>query len=735
MRALSVVLKVSAGLVVGLVLAELAFRARSEGAFPHLNIYEPDSALGVHLTPGAEMRLSFSGNPVTRVSTNSQGFRGPDWPAASDRDVLVVGDSQVFGLGVEQEETFAAQLQAAMGEGGHVLNAGVPTYGPLEYTALVERLVAERKPARVVYVLNMANDLFELERPNRERHVVWDGWAVRSETAPGATIELPGRRWLMSQSHAVYALRSWLRGLDADDAQFASEGGFQDIVDRAKATDAMPAAPEQLGGTRGRLAEDLANTDWELSQAFTQMVLRDKRYQVAVRGFGLQGDPRDIVQPYATESARPVRTTAAHLLLAALSLDKNARTLETLAADTKNTSLLEHVVKRRQLREDLAKSAQPDAAPVRPGKLEDVLSRTQRACDAVFAELMVVVLPLDVQVSAEEWKKYGQPPLDMSATAALNQDVAERAKRLGVRVLDATAALRAAEPGAFLKGDLHMTPRGHAALARAISAAWQEPVSPPAALPAGRSPLPASDEWQAVEPMVVSESPAQCHVKRVREWWRVLCGNQKEAPYDEVFSIGLVRGGRGEAIADLGYRGSVERVYVTEAFGFVEPQLIAPVLEGDVLEVRFGWWNHVNYQNVPRLDRTLRVSWDAGAAPRVEWGPTLPPTAAEGIQPTALHATINKTALPIYHPCSARLWAPFVKAQEAHDYEAASALYEELERTRLDRACQLGQPQQCDPGEVTFGVLGRCVPACSRDKPCEHGTCTADRGRFGCIEP
>ena len=42
---------------------------------------------------------------------------------------------------------------------------------------------------------------------------------------------------------------------------------------------------------------------------------------------------------------------------------------------------------------------------------------------------------------------------------------------LGIVAIDASPALVAAEPGAFLYGDIHMTAKGHAALAEAIAKA------------------------------------------------------------------------------------------------------------------------------------------------------------------------------------------------------------------------------------------------------------------------
>ena len=58
------------------------------------------------------MNFRFRDNPMSRIAINSAGYRGPEWPAAGEStdEIIVVGDSQVFGLGVEDDETFAAVL-------------------------------------------------------------------------------------------------------------------------------------------------------------------------------------------------------------------------------------------------------------------------------------------------------------------------------------------------------------------------------------------------------------------------------------------------------------------------------------------------------------------------------------------------------------------------------------------------------------------------------------------------
>src|SRR5437762_983125 len=108
-------------------------------------------------------RLSMSSDP---------SVKRPRW-----RRALVISAQVMLGLGGEDDATFSARLAAASGRA--VLNAGVPTYGPREYLATAREVLATRKVTSVVVVLNFVNDPFELDRPNHERHAVWDGWAVR----------------------------------------------------------------------------------------------------------------------------------------------------------------------------------------------------------------------------------------------------------------------------------------------------------------------------------------------------------------------------------------------------------------------------------------------------------------------------------------------------------------------------------------------------------------------------
>jgi len=447
---------------------ELFFNVLHDGAFPHLNVYSEDAGLGVRLQPNASQRLAFAGNPATDIHINSWGYRGEEWPEVAEGgqpEVLVVGDSQVFGLGVEAHETFSARLQERLGR--PVLNAGVPTYGPGEYAADAAPLIDHRNVDTVVIVINLYNDLFEASRPNTLRHTVWDGWAVRSETMPDDFWQFPGRRTLMRSSHLIFAARRAWYGLTAPDLDLAtpSEGGWSDVVVLAEESQ---QTTERLGSERRQqrslLERTLADTERELERlamGYTDSPLRisDRDDQMAWEAS--RKSVGDIVYDRYAEASRPVEVTAAMVRRGA---ELRARTL----AVAREMSGHEGEVA-AQLTEAEA-GLEALEGPILVSPVAQHLHALAADCRAYGADLVVVALPMDVQVSAEEWAKYDLESQDMTATLALNADVLAAAEDAGASGLDALPALREAEPGAFLRGDLHMTAKGHQALADALYA-------------------------------------------------------------------------------------------------------------------------------------------------------------------------------------------------------------------------------------------------------------------------
>ena len=99
---------------------------------------------------------------------NGLGLRGPDPDPDDDRPrVVVFGDSFIEGRYVVEEETFAARLEAALGERdrpAQVWNAGLAGYGPDQSLLRLEAELPRLDPDLVVFAVFAGNDFGDLLR-------------------------------------------------------------------------------------------------------------------------------------------------------------------------------------------------------------------------------------------------------------------------------------------------------------------------------------------------------------------------------------------------------------------------------------------------------------------------------------------------------------------------------------------------------------------------------------------
>ncbi|MFT5586017.1 MAG: hypothetical protein ACI9VR_003613, partial [Cognaticolwellia sp.] len=559
-------LRVALGLGLGLGLVEGAAWAVDGGGFPVFNRFVADAELGVRLDPGASTRLTFRGN-TSEIQINESGYRGQDWGLSEEGEVLIVGDSQVFGLGVNNNETHSVQLADISGR--KVLNGGVITYGPSEYRAVVaEQLAARDGITEVVVVYNFANDPFELGNPNTGRHKVVDGWALRKELAPESVVQFPGRSWMMGRSHAIYHLRKLWHAGDQQSPNLPSEGDFQELIlaqlageNQARKGQELQAMQSQdyaqqrgllsgSGGGLGLMPWDGQEPQARRSRDYARQhaLLSDSESQLALMLWEIEHpdqDPIDAIQeklapespyldilyPRNVEAARPVPDIAALLLTSAQRLQGAEEKLGAWASahpGARAHEVTELLEKRRKLRLDLEISTPiytADAAPASPFWTE--LVALQALCAEHGASLTVVGLPLDVQVDSAEWDKYDQPRQDMSETLILIDALMEDADRLGLRHLNLSPVLLAAQPGAFLDGDLHMSAKGNAAVAQALDTTLKTPApmaKPAPGIPQGHSRPPTWDEVRRLPENSVSGSSRNlCVTHQVREWLSVRC--------------------------------------------------------------------------------------------------------------------------------------------------------------------------------------------------------------------
>lgn len=726
-RALSVLL----GLAAGLGIAEGAFRARDGGAFPHLNVYLADPELGVRLQPGATQRVAFGGNPVTRVRVNAQGYRGEDWPAPSGDEVLVVGDSMAFGLGVEEGDTFAAKLGQEMG--ARVANAGVPTYGPPEYEKVLAELLEKRKPKTVVYTLNLRNDAFEARRPNAERHRVWDGWAVRRENTPSAYATFPGRAWLFRDSHAVFALRQWLYfqgGGSAVSRGVPSEGDVRDLLDvSGKLEEARAQAREEtLRRAAVREAEARYAT---LSATAADLHVKLLAYKTLKLGgatssvyLASSAIPGDIVVPQLGEEGMPLGASVKYVREAVALRERLERELRERALAEAGSPDSKEILRSLEERDRLEKKLrEAHAAPLQIVReslpIIDVVLRAEALVEQKGARFVLLALPLDVMVSPAEWKKYGEAPVDVSPARVLLDDLAAAVRDAGGTVVDPSAELAAAEPGAYLDRDPHPTAKGHLAIAKAIARGLREkastgaPRGPLLALPEGRSRLPRPGDWSLVAGgyLVSGSDAAGCDTKRIREWVYVRCTKKKSGPTPA--GVEVLSGGHGEALA------------LTNA-GVVS--LVAPIVRGDALEARFTWLNDGPQKSggAPTFSKKLVIRWPADvvepdAAIVKDEGPGQP---APAIDLSRLCACYEETSGQ--KSCEGMLAAPRPECLATYGSGPCRALME----------CATGWPARmprCPEGQLNAGAELWCFTPCAPDGTCKEGTCTETQGAKLCL--
>jgi lysophospholipase L1-like esterase len=156
-------------------LAALEGVARFGGLAPPRTLAYPDMESWERypgpFEPGQDFVDRIFPNLPHHIRINSLGFRGEDFPlekAEGSFRILCVGDSYVFGDYVQNDETFPAALQSALGSALHGKKAEVINGGVNGYTILDEAELAVEKgfgldPDLLVLTFVM-NDLADMTR-------------------------------------------------------------------------------------------------------------------------------------------------------------------------------------------------------------------------------------------------------------------------------------------------------------------------------------------------------------------------------------------------------------------------------------------------------------------------------------------------------------------------------------------------------------------------------------------
>jgi len=155
--------------VVALALVGIELYLRGPGAGEYLGaaelrgLYENDGAGSIRTVAGYRARVRIEGR-MTHVRIDSLGLRGPEVgpKEPGEKRVLALGDSMVFGMGVEDDEAFPAVLAASLARslGTRVTagNGGMPGNGTLEQVRDYRRLGPTFRPDAVLACIYLGND-------------------------------------------------------------------------------------------------------------------------------------------------------------------------------------------------------------------------------------------------------------------------------------------------------------------------------------------------------------------------------------------------------------------------------------------------------------------------------------------------------------------------------------------------------------------------------------------------
>lgn len=243
--------------------------------------------LGHLIRPHAERKISYELIPNldlafqgAAVRTNADGFRGPAHPrerAPGTLRIVGIGDSVLFGWGVEYEQCFAALLEQLLeddhpGTAVEVVNTGVPGYNTvMEVETLKNKGLAYRPD--LVLLDFVENDLqppnfipHEVDYLSLSRSFLW---GLVAGHAPYRRFGRPPRLgndrdfWTTNEFHPenvpegledMVGLGSFRRALD-ELAELSARHGFEVLVST------HVAAPEYLRETCAELGFPLVETE------------------------------------------------------------------------------------------------------------------------------------------------------------------------------------------------------------------------------------------------------------------------------------------------------------------------------------------------------------------------------------------------------------------------------------------------------------------------------------------
>jgi lysophospholipase L1-like esterase len=169
-RVLSALAIVAMSLGLFEVAANLLFATNGRIIVPRGRIlFLPDDTVSYTLKPNVDMPAANNFvYPGVTVRTNSLGLRDDPPDSWRTKRILIVGDSNTFGFGVNSEQTFVKRLEGVLRISEpeiSVINGGVPGYNVWQVCERTRRLVPLVRPDKVIYAAYL-NDIEPEYKPH-----------------------------------------------------------------------------------------------------------------------------------------------------------------------------------------------------------------------------------------------------------------------------------------------------------------------------------------------------------------------------------------------------------------------------------------------------------------------------------------------------------------------------------------------------------------------------------------
>jgi lysophospholipase L1-like esterase len=213
-NALFKIIAITIGIIFAFGIAEIAVRIFCPRQVSPVR-FAFDPQLGEIPTPNQKGRKIMPGAFAHTYSNNSYGFRGSreyDFKKGGKYRILFLGDSFTYGLGVNDEQTFAyltEKLLLGNGLDVEVINTGNPGKGTDYELRLFQVLGGKFNPDLTV-VCFVGNDFFDNERG--AYFTVSESGEISPKPlsqglAKAILNQLPGYNWLVSYSQAANLVR------------------------------------------------------------------------------------------------------------------------------------------------------------------------------------------------------------------------------------------------------------------------------------------------------------------------------------------------------------------------------------------------------------------------------------------------------------------------------------------------------------------------------------------------